>query len=81
MMVLFFLPLMQAVKSCEVDKAIISIENSVRGSIYRNYDLLMRHELHIVGEMWLRIDHLPLGLSSVRKDYISYVTVDDQASL
>lgn len=36
---------------------LVPIENTLAGSVYENYDLLLENDLHIVGEMNLRIVH------------------------
>lgn len=40
---------------------VLPMENSIGGSIHRNYDLLVEHELPIVGEVELAVDHCLLA--------------------
>eukprot|EP00249_Psilotum_nudum_P007139 c20335_g1_i1 orf=1578-2411(+) len=69
----------QAVELWLVDRAVLPIENSLGGSIHRNYDLLLRHRLHIVGEVQLAVHHCLLGLPGVRKEEIKRVISHRQA--
>ncbi|KAK9267698.1 hypothetical protein L1049_010130 [Liquidambar formosana] len=69
----------QAVELWLVDKAVLPIENSVGGSIHRNYDLLLRHRLHIVGEVQMAVNHCLLGLPGVRKEELKRVLSHPQA--
>ncbi|KAL3835074.1 hypothetical protein ACJIZ3_009810 [Penstemon smallii] len=64
-----------------VDRAVIPIENSVGGSIHRNYDLLVRHHqrLHIVGEIYLSVHHCLVGLPGVRKEDLTCIFSHPQA--
>ncbi|KAG5561339.1 hypothetical protein RHGRI_004387 [Rhododendron griersonianum] len=62
-----------------VDKAVLPIENSVGGSIHRNYDLLLRHRLNIVGEVQMVVNHCLLGLRGVRKEELKRVLSHPQA--
>jgi prephenate dehydratase len=47
----------ERVQSGNCDRGTVPIENSLAGSIHRNYDLLLRHDLFIVGEVILRVSH------------------------
>ena len=58
---------------------LIPIENSLAGSIHQNYDLLLRHNLHIVGEYFLRVRHCLIGFPDVRVSEIRRVISHPQA--
>jgi prephenate dehydratase len=47
---------------------VLPIENSIGGSIHRNYDLLIAHELPIVGEVELPVVHHLLALPGATLD-------------
>ncbi|XP_073065910.1 arogenate dehydratase 2-like [Primulina eburnea] len=68
-----------AVESGLVDRAVLPIENSLGGSIHRNYDLLFRHRLHIVGEKKLLIRHCLLANPNVKVEDLKSVHSHPQA--
>ncbi|KAH7662055.1 Prephenate dehydratase protein [Dioscorea alata] len=63
----------KAVEMSVVDRAVLPIENSSDGSIHRNYDLLLSHRLHIVGEVQLAVNHCLMALPGVKKEGIKRV--------
>src|SRR6185436_620425 len=69
----------QAVSDGTAARGIIPMENTIGGSIHRNYDLLVEHELPIVGEVQLKVDHCLLALPGVRLDEIRVVHSHPQA--
>jgi len=52
---------------------ILPIENTTYGSIHRNYDLLLQHELPIVGEVTLPIVHNLLALEGTNREQLRRV--------
>ena len=68
-----------SVVSGKSDFALAPIENSLAGSIHQNYDLLLQHDLHIVGEYLLRVQHCLIGFPDVKKEDIKKAISHPQA--
>jgi hypothetical protein len=76
-----FVLYLQAVELWLADKAVLPIESSSGGSIHRNYDLLLRHRLHIVGEVQLAATLCLLALPGVRAEQLKRVLSHPQVKL
>lgn len=61
------------------DFGVLPIENSLAGSIHRNYDLLLENNLHIVGEQFVRVRHCLIGLPGATKAGLKKVISHPQA--
>jgi prephenate dehydratase len=68
-----------AVVSGQCESALIPIENSLAGSIHQNYDLLLRHNLHIVGEYLLRVQHCLIAMPDAKMEDIQKAISHPQA--
>ncbi|KAK4741838.1 hypothetical protein SAY87_025426 [Trapa incisa] len=69
----------ESVERWLVDRAVLPIENSLGGSIHRNYDLLLRHNLHIVGEVKLAVRHCLLANHGLKVEDLTRVLSHPQA--
>jgi prephenate dehydratase len=62
------------VQAGRFELGVVPVENSLAGSIHRNYDLLLQHDLHIVAEHVLRVSHCLIAhpgvaLGEIRRVY------------
>ncbi len=68
-----FYEVFEDVKGGRADFGVIAIENSIGGSILENFDLLLKYDLKIVGEVYLRIIHNLIALPGVKIEDIREV--------
>ena len=68
-----------AVEEGKCDRGVVPVENSLAGSIHRNYDLLLRHNLYIVSEFNLRVSHCLIGYPGITLGEIRRVYSHPQA--
>jgi prephenate dehydratase len=74
-----FADVFDAVANGKCQAGLIPIENSLAGSIHQNYDLLLSHELFIIGEYFLRVRHCLIGFPDAELSGIRRVISHPQA--
>ena len=68
-----------SVASERTDAGVVPVENSQAGSINDTYDLLLKHTLNIVGEVYLRVKHCLLALPGETMDSVRRIYSHPQA--
>src|SRR6516162_1174095 len=68
-----------AVEEARVEYGVLPIENSIGGSIHRNFDLLLEHQLPIVGEVEVPVVHHLLALPGRNLDEVKRIYSHPQA--
>lgn len=69
----------EAVENEEVEYGVVPIENSLAGSINETYDLLLKSELRVCGEINLRVSHCLIGNPGTQLSDINTVYSHPQA--
>lgn len=62
-----------AFRDKELDYCVIPMENSLLGSIHRNYDLLLKHKAIIQGEIYLKVIHNLIVMPGTRFEDVKTV--------
>ena len=78
---LSFDALVAAVTSSVVSHGLMALENSIAGSIIPNYALIDKHNLHIVDEAYIRIEHQLMALPGTAVEDIAEVASHPMALL
>jgi prephenate dehydratase len=68
-----------AVEAGRVTCGVLPIENSIGGTIHRNYDLLLAHDLRIIGEVELPVVHALVALPGTTLDTVKTIYSHPQA--
>ena len=68
-----------AVNNSSVDYGVLPIENSIGGSIHRNFDLLLENDLPIVGELEVPVVHHLLALPGRTLEQVKRIYSHPQA--
>jgi len=78
---LSFDALVASVTSGQSQAGVMALENSIAGSIIPNYALIDKHQLHIVAEAYIRIEHQLMALPGTRIEDIAEVASHPMALL
>lgn len=56
----------EEVEEGRADYAVLPIENSTAGFVINNYDLLLKYKNYIVGEIYVPVAHMLLGVPGAK---------------
>lgn len=63
----------EVVEKRRADFGVVPIENSLIGSIHKNYDLLLEHSLKVIGETQARVEHALIACPGVTLSKVNEV--------
>jgi prephenate dehydratase len=68
-----FEEIFQKVEDKTFEFGVVPVENSLAGSIYKNFDLLGKHNLKVVGEVYVHVNHQLCVLNTTKKEDVKEV--------
>jgi len=68
-----FVSLMTDVENNKIDYAVLPVENSTTGIIYRTYDLFKNFNIYAIGEQYIKIDENLISVKGASKNTIKEV--------
>ena len=69
----------EATEQFKSDRSVLPFENSLGGSIHKNYDLILTHDLHVVGEVNFKVNHCLMALPGTKKENLTRAMSHPQA--
>ena len=67
------------IKNGKADSGIITVENTLYGSVFENYDLLLKYKIFVVGELNLQINHCLISSDNYNLNKIKAIYSHPQA--
>lgn len=74
-----FLDLFVSLEKNDIELAILPIENSIEGSVLESYELLLKSQLSVVGEINVKVNHCLIAHHNINKDDIEEIYSHAQA--
>ena len=74
-----FSDLFLAIENDQIDLVILPIENSIEGSVIESYELLLKSDLSVVGEINVKVDHCLISHHNTKKEDIDVIYSHTQA--
>lgn len=62
-----------ALSNGDADYGVLPIENSSAGNVEGNYDILLKNDVHIVGEVIVQIQHALIGFPGTKKEDLKVI--------
>lgn len=55
-----------------IDYGVVPLENSIAGTVTENYDLMLRYDVRIIGEVYIKIEHCLMGVRGAKLEGVTH---------